>query len=418
MSKFSSKERSVAKFLNKYPKLKGKLKYFYQYFTFQLHKKAYSFQIDERVSLKKISNDGISSFWGYYDKTPNSGDNYCYHALSDNLIRKRNSCTELDIYLNNHKISSTTSWNWQQGAMLTWLSESEIIHNFHDPANGYRAKIINVLNKNEIIINFPIYSVHKEKRIALTLNFNRLAKLRPDYGYFCEKFDQTTKTDFNDGISVIDLDSKEAKLVISFRKLLNFHSDQSMKNAWHKVNHIDFSPSGDRFMFHHRWFSDEGIKKSRLITANIDGTDLHLLANDGMVSHCTWRGKDEIVGWMTKNDLGDKYFLLKDKTTDFSPFADGLLCEDGHPGFSSDLEWMLTDTYPDKSRMSSILLYNLSSNKLYNIGEFFSPLKFTGELRCDLHPRFNPCGNKITFDSVHEGVRGLYELDITKIVNQ
>lgn len=417
MSKFSSKERNIAKFLNRYPQLKERLKYIYQYSTYFLYKKPYNFKINTDVTLKRISKEGITAFWGYYDKSPNNEDNYCYHVLRQETLSKRNSNRELEIHLNEDKVSSTTSWNWQQGAMLTWISESEIIHNIYD-GNQYKSKILNISNGKETVIDNPIYSINKDKGIALTLNFKRLAKLRPDYGYFCIDFDNIPKTDPEDGVFLLDLKNNTKQLIISLEDLINFYPEQDMASAWHKVNHIDISPDGKRFMFHHRWFSDEGVKKSRLISANIDGTDLYLLANDGMVSHCAWRNNGEIVGWMTKKEFGDNYYILKDKTTQFFPIGQGILTEDGHPSFSSDEDWMLTDTYPDKSRMSSLLLFNLSSNKLYNLGEFLSPLKFTSELRCDLHPRFNSCGNKITFDSVHEGTRGLYELDITKILSQ
>lgn len=417
MSKFSSKERNIAKFLNRYPKLKEKFKYLYQSSSYFIYKKPYSFKINADVTLKRISKKGITSFWGYYDKSPNNKDNYCYHVLDQGRVNKRNSNCELEIHLNDKKVSSTTSWNWQQGAMLTWISESEIIHNFFD-GSQYKSKILNISRGNETIIDHPIYSFNKEKGIALTLNFMRLAKLRPDYGYFCKNLDNLPRKNPDDGIFLLDLKKNTTQIIISFEDLLKFCPEEDMDSAWHKVNHIDISPNGERFMFHHRWFSDEGVKKSRLISANIDGTDLHLLANDGMVSHCAWRNNGEIVGWMTKKEFGDNYYILKDKTNQFSPIGQGILTEDGHPSFSTDEDWMLTDTYPDKSRMSSLLLFNLSSNKLYCLGEFLSPLKFSGELRCDLHPRFNECGNKITFDSVHEGTRGLYELDITKILSQ
>lgn len=42
----------------------------------------------------------------------------------------------------------------------------------------------------------------------------------------------------------------------------------------------------------------------------------------------------------------------------------------------------------------------------------FAPFKYDNDTRCDLHPRWNHAGNKICFDSVFEGHRGLYTVSI------
>ena len=36
------------------------------------------------------------------------------------------------------------------------------------------------------------------------------------------------------------------------------------------------------------------------------------------------------------------------------------------------------------------------------------------DVRCDLHPRWNRKGNAITFDSTHEGFRGIYRVELTE----
>ncbi|MBC7289368.1 MAG: hypothetical protein H5T86_15270, partial [Armatimonadetes bacterium] len=50
------------------------------------------------------------------------------------------------------------------------------------------------------------------------------------------------------------------------------------------------------------------------------------------------------------------------------------------------------------------------------IGRFFSPPELSGEIRCDLHPRWNRAGDKVCIDSAHTGVRQMYVLDVADIV--
>ena len=406
MTKYNSRERYVAKLLGNFPHLKDKLKISYQFLSSILYKKKYSNKLLEGISLKNISRQrNCSAFWGYYDKSPVMNNNYAYQLCPSSQITKRDK-SSIKIILNDKVVSETQSWNWQQGSMLTWLNDEELIHNFYEK-DSYKSKILNVKNNKSRIIDFPIYSVNSNKRISISLNFSRLSRLRPDYGYFNLDWSSIKKIDKDDGVFLIDLEKNTKNLVISFEQLLQFNYREDMKTAWHKVNHIEISPNGERFMFIHRWLSDSGLKKSRLISANINGNDMFILSDDDMVSHCTWKNNEEIVGWMSKKGIGDHYYLLHDKTHKFEILGEHFLVEDGHPSFSKDEKWMLTDTYPDKSRMSTLLLYNMLDEKLYKLGEFYSALKYSGEVRCDLHPRFNDCNTKITFDSVHDGVRNI-----------
>ena len=64
--------------------------------------------------------------------------------------------------------------------------------------------------------------------------------------------------------------------------------------------------------------------------------------------------------------------------------------------------------------MKSLYKYNYTNKKLEKLGEFLESFNFYGETRCDLHPRFSFDGEKVFFDSVHEGQRGLYVMEIGK----
>ena len=46
------------------------------------------------------------------------------------------------------------------------------------------------------------------------------------------------------------------------------------------------------------------------------------------------------------------------------------------------------------------------------IARVFAPFKYDNDTRCDLHPRWSRDGKKVCFDSVFEGHRGLYVVNV------
>jgi len=313
-------------------------------------------------------------------------------------------------------IGQTNAWNWQQGCMLQWLGATGdmVIYNAYSPEDdAYLSSIVHLASGTTTRICQPIYSVDPQGTLALTLNFSRLAKLRPDYGYFSKNV--LEELDFaNDGIWRVDLVRNESRLILSLEEIIKFEHSKDMENVAHKVNHIDISPDGRRFLFLHRWFTERG-KVTRLLTADTHGGNLYCLANERMVSHCIWRNEKQILAWARKAGVGERYFLFTDQSEDYEVVGEDCLGEDGHPSFSPDGRWLLTDTYPDERGMSSLLLFDLKSKQLIELGVFFQPFKFYGELRCDLHPRWSLDGKFVSFDSCHSGRRRFYVLDVSEI---
>ena len=81
------------------------------------------------------------------------------------------------------------------------------------------------------------------------------------------------------------------------------------------------------------------------------------------------------------------------------------------------LDWILNDNYPNRDRLQTLYLYHIPTDKRIDLGQFRSPIEYTGEWRCDLHPRFSPDGKKVVIDSPHEGNgRQMYLIDIENLI--
>jgi len=207
-----------------------------------------------------------------------------------------------------------------------------------------------------------------------------------------------------------------------------------MQNAIHWVNHLAFNPNSSRISFLHRWSSDiPNTWNSRLITANLEGSDLHLLADNDFVSHYTWKDTTNILVWAKMKGLFSwfkpkfiyrflrgrgthGFFLINDENLSYNPVGLDLLYSDGHCSYSPDKKWILTDTYPDSSSNRRIILYQLAHKFLLENGKFYSPPEIDGEIRCDLHPRWSRDGRYVCFDSFHTNQRQMYIINLENII--
>jgi hypothetical protein len=98
---------------------------------------------------------------------------------------------------------------------------------------------------------------------------------------------------------------------------------------------------------------------------------------------------------------------------DYARLGKGLLDFDGHGVFSDDGLWMATDTYPDKLNERKLMVLRMSDQAVLPLGTFFVPEIYREQYsRCDLHPRWRPDGKMLAFNSVHEGTRQVYVVDV------
>lgn len=408
-------ESKVNSMLNNFPKIKRVTKRIYQLGMYTISPK-----IKSEGNIVRISpDDGMEYFFGYYDKSPwDATDRYMLCLRVKDTVSSVAPKEPAEILIfdtqnnNSYKVvGQTRSWNVQQGCMLQWLGPDfteRIIYN--DFRNGeYCSVILNIKTNEEKVVSMPVYSVAQNGKFALTLDFSRLHRLRKGYGY--SNLPEKTKDEKcpdKPCIWRVEFETDEVKPLMNYTDFAKFQPRPEMEGSEHKVNHIMLNPSGDRFMILHRWF-DGTRKYTRLITVNTDGTGMYNLSDDDMTSHCFWKTDFEILAFAHKKNIGNGYYLMKDKTKDYQKLWTELI-SDGHPSYSPDRSMVVTDTYPDRSRVATV--YCIKNEKITKLGRVFAPFKYDNDVRCDLHPRWSRDGSKICFDSVFEGRRGLYIVDV------
>lgn len=419
-------EQKINYQLNKCPKIKKTVKSIYQHLMY-----AVSPKIKSEGNIVRISPDDSDHeyFFGYYDKSPwDITDRYMLCLKANDTWSDVSPKEKADILLIDtdkkdsdperiKKLAETNAWNVQQSCMMQWMGpdySSRILYN--DFRNGaYCSVILTLSTMEERIIPAPVYSVSSDGKFALTLDFSRLYELRPGYGY--NNLPEETK-----GIALpdttaiwkVDLETGDVVELLKYTDFASFQPREEMNEVGsvHKVNHIMISPDNKRFMVLYRWFIGER-KYTRLITCDVDGTNMFVLSDDDMVSHCFWKDSKYIIAFENKSKGGTGYYLMKDKTDKFYrcwPEMTG----DGHPSFSPDRKLIVTDTYPNRSRIACVKLMDgdVRKREVNTIAKVFAPFKYDNDTRCDLHPRWNREGNKICFDSIFEGHRGLYTINV------
>ena len=388
--------------------------------------------IMSHLAATKLTPESKHHFFGYFDKFPydKSGRFLLSHKI-DFTARQPEPGEKAGICLidlaNDNKIiriAESGAWNWQQGCMLQWLNDSEtrIIYNDCE-GNRFVARILDIVTGEKQTLSRPIYCLSPDGRWALSLNFSRLDRERPGYGY-PGGFDPNIGVDRpdNEGIWLVDLKTDSARLVVSVDEVTRRFYRETMEGVPGWFNHLLFSPDSRRFAFFHRWRvcgkNGEKWHTTHMFTVNIDGSEIHPLNLEDMSSHYTWINNSQIINFSNRHATGWQYHLFTDRTDKVEVIARGVFPGDGHCSYSPNWKWMLTDSYPEHDEFRRLYLYELATGAAYEIGSFQSDMSYPIPTRCDLHPNWSRDGHKVCIDSTHEGSRQVYELDVTPVTGE
>ncbi len=318
-------------------------------------------------------------------------------------------------------LGSSGAWCWQQGCMLQWLpgSGSEVIYNDRD-GETLVSRILDVRTGRQRTLPGPIYCISPDAKWALAPDFPRLAHERPGYGYAFPDPYRDVAAPKESGIWRMDLGTGKRELIITLEQVsrIPYKLGEWGAGSVHRFNHLLYSSGGKRFIFLHR--RNGGANKeagaTRMFTAGADGGKLHVLDPYGNTSHFIWRRDTHVMAWARHPSHGDKFYVYEDLSDKVEVIGPDVMTVNGHNTYLPGWRWVLNDTYPDKDRLQHPYLYDSVTGARRPLAHFLSPKEYTGEWRCDTHPRSSPDGKLVSVDSPHNGGRQMHLIDIGDMI--
>tara|TARA_B100001250_G_C19779724_1_gene781294 strand:- start:68 stop:1312 length:1245 start_codon:yes stop_codon:yes gene_type:complete len=407
--------------------------------------------------VKEILGDKNQNFFfGYYDKTPwNYFDNKILsHSIKiKNNLPTVNDFAEVGFFEKNKKwefkkIDQTNLWNYQQGAMLQWISNEEIIFN-QLYKNKIASKIININHQKNTYIDLPIYALSNNKKYFLSTSFDQISLNRK--GYNLPYIENAKLNKSNHGIWFYDLKNNKKKIIIPFEF---FFDNGFVKNDECWIDHIIISPNDDKFVFFLRNNTSDGGVYTRLFKYDFLTQNTECILDTGMASHGDWLDNETFIIWARKsnvaktilkneeskiinivkkiyrkikipnwfrNNIFKDRFLLIDLKTKKNEYAfKNLPLEIGGGHFTIEKNtknWVLNDTPLNNKNLRELIIHDIYGNNKIVLDELYADPKIHfSPIRCDLHPRWNHDKTKVCIDNINEnGNRNIVLYDISQL---
>jgi len=360
-----------------------------------------------------------------------------------------------------HHIGESDSFNWQQGAMMQWLhgkgNENKVIYNCS--RNNQLVAVIHDIETGETKnIDWTIYGITPDGKKSISLNLERSYWCRAYHYQSVVKPIYDVRVAEDDGIFEIDLENNTVKRIVDIQNVINIDYEPYFDEYKHWLEHIMINPTGTKFVFLHRFSPIDNIflYQTRIFIANIDGSNLQIIPDwkEYSWSHFGWQNDNDFcIYCYTRNKKLNTYIKLQKQVSTNSiqnvknsQFINQLLikglrlipkwvrkkikgqttfyqlytCDskgryklnanldqpifdiDGHPSFTKDGRYMITDSYPDKKKYQYLIIYDILTKKSVVVGKFYA--SFMGNpASCDLHPKLCADNEHVVVDSAYNG---------------
>jgi len=326
---------------------------------------------------------------GYYDKDPVSaaGTHILCHRVraeyTEQVEPEEASIGLLSLAGNSFfELDHTRAVNWQLASRAQWLDENTII--FNDIIDGYQrsVKFDCVAMKRVAVYDRPFWDISHDKLYAASLNFSRIKNMRPGYGYTGLSIDGDDEI-----LTVFDLDNGQLIHEISLDDILfkvNFVNGDG-DDVY--LNHIVWSPCNKKLLtiFH---YNDRNTDVRRVLPVLIHLPSLAVdrLYDGGDSWHHTFLNEEQILAYLRADK--EFFYAIWSKSSGWVKVEGSMPKKDGHPSMVAESDKVVVDTYPD--RLGIMSLYwgsTIPGAPLTKLIAMRNPPRYSGPLRCDLHPR-------------------------------
>lgn len=430
-------------------------------------------RINEKYIKQLFETDTDYSEWfGYYNYDVISKDGkkmLCNRATFDARAITPEDTIDLgwyDITTGDwHFIDSTDSFNWQQGAMLQWMPNdgNKVIYNISRD-NHFKSIICDIRDGSKRIIDFPTYCVTPDGKYFISLNYERCYWCRAYHYQSVKNPKYNVQVAEDDGIFKVNLETNTVKRIVKIQDVIAIDAPEDFKIAKHWLEHIMINKAGDRIVFLHR-YSYGNAYSTRMFICDIDGNNLQLIdgwkENDW--SHFGWKGNRafaiysvkknafqanyaksvqkakskfsimSIINWLVhlpglriiKDKLkpNERYYKVYEeefgKYIFIQNYDNKLFNIDGHPSFTDDGRYMITDSYPDSDGNQRLMVFDSQTLKGIIIAKLAAPLS-GNPASCDLHPKLSYGAKYVAVDTAYLGKHHmiLFELKWDEIKKQ
>jgi len=357
-------------------------------------------KLNSKFSFEILGRNNGHYFVGYYDIDPyreSEGDILCHYVSPEYSQENEPSRAEIGLLSltsgNFLPIVTTKAVNWQLGSRVQWVSEKSIIYN--DVVENDQCSIIFDVEMGKIVKKFarPFWAISPNKEIAASLNFSRIKKRRPGYGYKGKSIDGDEEI-----LTLFSLKTDEVLFQISLDKIINQIGYAVLPGTDPYMNHIAWSPCATKFItiFH---FEESKSSSRKIFPVIIDLKDFKciLMHSSGYFSHHVWLDEDRMLAYIELN--GKKCFSIWSEKRGWVEVSGSMPLTDGHPTPILNSDKIIVDSYPNRfGRMSLYIGSSKSDTSLFKVGEVMSPPSYKGPLRCDLHPRVSKNNSLIICD--------------------